>query len=123
METPVLHYLGIAAASAVSLITSEASASTSLAIDTTAWSYDSTNKVYYQIGISYCADPATTTYETLGIYVPGSYMTGTSNGDGTYTCTVNKYNIVNGYTAETAPIVIPVNTPGYSEQAAPTSYS
>ena len=30
---------------------------------------------------------------------------------------------MNGYTSETAPIVMPVNTPGYSAQSAPTSYS
>ncbi len=59
----------------------------------------------------------------MGIYVPGAYMNGTANGDGTYTCTINTENKVNNYTAKTAPIVFPVNTPGYSAQAAPTSYS
>jgi hypothetical protein len=59
----------------------------------------------------------------MGIYVPGVYMNGTTKGDGTYTCTINTENKVNNYTAKTAPIVFPVNTPGYSSQAAPTSYS
>ena len=47
----------------------------SLTLDSSNWSYDSTNNVYYQIGVTYCTTPASTTYETLGIYVPGEYMT------------------------------------------------
>jgi len=47
----------------------------SLALDSSNWSYDSTNNVYYQIDVTYCTNPATTTYETLGIYIPGEYMT------------------------------------------------
>ena len=42
---------------------------------------------------------------------------------GTYTVTINATGTVDGYTARTAPIVIPVNTPGYSAQSPPTSYS
>ena len=87
------------------------------------WSYDSSNNIYYQIGLVYCVNPATTAYESLGIYVPGDYMNGVANGDGTYTCTVNTDKVVGNYTASTAPIVIPVNTAGYSAQAAPTSYN
>ena len=45
-----------------------------LNFNTSNWNYDSTNKVYYQIGVTYCQNPASTTYETLGIYVPGEYM-------------------------------------------------
>jgi hypothetical protein len=50
-------------------------------------------------------------------------MTGKKNSDGTYTCTINASKTVGNYTAETAPIVFPVNTGGYAAQAAPTSYS
>lgn len=94
-----------------------------LKFDKSAWNYDEENDVYWQIGVNYCSDPETTDYETMGIYVPGAYMISASNGDGTYTCTVNTDTEVNGYTAETAPIVFPINTPGYSAQAAPSSYS
>ena len=87
------------------------------------WNYDADNDVYYQIGVAYCSSPETADYETMGIYVPGAYFTGTKNSDGTYTCTVNSSGSVGNYTAETAPIVFPVNTPGYSSQAAPTEYS
>lgn len=88
-----------------------------------AWNYDEANNVYWQIGVPYVTNPATTEYETLGIYVPGSYLTAIPNGDGTYTAAVNNTGAVNGFTAATAPIVFPVNTPGYSAQSAPTAYS
>ncbi len=98
--------------------------STELAkIDNTKWNYNADDDVYWQVGIQYCANPADLTYETLGVFVPGAYMTATDNGDGTYTCAVNSEASVNGYTAATAPMVIPVNTPGYSAMAAPTAYA
>ena len=95
----------------------------SLAFNNAAWNYDETNNVYWQIGVVYCTNPETTDYESLGIYVPGAYVDASANGDGTYSLTVNKNGTVNGYTASTAPIVFPVNTPGYSQMAAPTSYN
>jgi hypothetical protein len=95
----------------------------SLTFSGSGWNYDKDNDVYWKIGIGYCASPASAEYETMGIYVPGAYMSATANSDGTYTCTIKKGSTVNGYTAETAPIVFPVNTPGYSAQAAPTSYN
>lgn len=95
----------------------------SLTFDNSAWNYDKDNNVYWQIGIGYCSKPETTDYETMAIYVPGTYMNATSNGNGTYTCAINTSAKINGYTAETAPIVFPVNTAGYSAQAAAKSYS
>lgn len=95
----------------------------SLTFDNSKWNYDADNDVYWQINVGYCSDPETTDYETLGIYVPGSYMTGTKNSDGTYTCTINSEGKVGNYTASTAPIVFPVNTAGYAAQPAPTEYS
>lgn len=87
------------------------------------WQYDSTNKVYYIVGLYYCSTPASSSYEQMGIYVPEAYMNATANSDGTYTCTINTTATVNGYTASTAPIVIPVNTPGYAAQSAPSGSS
>ncbi len=92
-------------------------------IDPSAWQYNADDDVYYQIGISYCETPADTTYETLAVFVPGSYMTGTENGDGTWTCEINSEGTVGSYTAENAPIVMPINTPGYSAQSALTDYT
>ena len=91
-------------------------------IDNTKWQYNAEDNVYWQTGVNYCADPVDIKYETLGIFVPGEYMTAADNGDGTYTCSVNYDAEKSGYTAATAPIVIPVNTPGYSAMAAPTDY-
>lgn len=94
-----------------------------LAMDMSAWNHDDDNDVWWQVGIAYCENPATTDYETMGLYVPGAYLTGTANGDGTYTCELASDGSVGDYTAATAPVVIPINTAGYSAQKAPTSYS
>ena len=91
-------------------------------IDMTKWQYEKEADVYWQTGIVYCASPADEEYENLGIYVPGAYMTGTENGDGTYTCEINTAGTVSGFTAEMAPMVLPVDTPGYVAMAAPTGY-
>ncbi len=91
-------------------------------LDMTKWQYNADDDVYYQIGISYCETPADAGYETLAVFVPGAYMTATDNGDGTYTCELSD-GTINGYTAETAPIVMPINTPAYSAMAALTDYS
>lgn len=91
-------------------------------IDKTKWNYNSEDNVYWQVGISYCENPVAEEYETLGIFVPGDYMNASDNGDGTYTCEMNTQATVGTYTAETAPLVIPVDTPGYSAMSAPTDY-
>lgn len=94
-----------------------------LTFNNNGWNYDAEHDVYWQIGVQYVANPETTAYESLGIYVPGAYLTATDNGDGTYTAAINPTGAVAAYTVATAPIVYPVNTPGYSAQAAPTAYS
>lgn len=91
-------------------------------IDMTKWQYEAADDVYWQVGLSYAANPADSGYETMGVFVPGAYFTATDNGDGTWTCAVNAEGTVGAYTAETAPLVIPVNTPGYSAMSAPTGY-
>lgn len=88
----------------------------------TKWLYNADDNVYYQIGIVYCENPANEDYEKLAVFVPGAYMTATENGDGTYTCELNTSTELNGYTASTAPVVMPINTPGYSAQSALTEY-
>ncbi|MEU9344957.1 esterase [Streptomyces sp. NPDC048278] len=104
--------------------TSSANPAYSLEFDSTAWSYDSANDVYYQLGKVYVTDPAATDIESLSIYVPGAYLKATANGDGTtYTATVDPRGTVGAYSGRTAPIVIPVNTPGYAAQKPATSYS
>ena len=94
-----------------------------LSINMNNWNYDEENNIYYQIGLVYCANPENTDYESCGIYVPGDYFTSTENSNGTYTCEINSDKKVGNYTASSAPIVMPVNTPGYSSCSAPTSYN
>ena len=45
------------------------------------------------------------------------------SGDGAYEVTVNASGSINGFTPATAPVVLPVNTPGYASQKPPTQYS
>ncbi len=92
-------------------------------IDNTKWQYNADDDVYYQIGISYCESPADENYENLAIFIPGAYLIGTDNGDGTYTCEINSEGTAGIYTAATAPIVMPINTPGYSAMSPLSSYS
>ena len=92
-------------------------------LDPAKWQHDADNDIYYQIGVQYCASPAAAAYESMGIYVPGGYFDATDNGDSTYTCTVKSGASVGSFNAGNAPVVMPVNTAGYSAQAAPTEYS
>ncbi|WP_407374279.1 hypothetical protein [Methanobrevibacter sp.] len=94
-----------------------------LSINMDNWSYDEKNDIYYQIGLIYCMNPKDAKYESCGIYVPGNYFEGEKNANGTYTCSVNDSENVGNYTASTAPIVMPINTPGYLSCLAPTRYN
>ena len=71
----------------------------------------------------YCEDPADENYENLAIFVPRDYFTAEKNDDGTYTCEINTSSKIGDYSADTAPVVMPINTPGYSAQEALTEYS
>ena len=94
----------------------------SLNFDSTNWDFDSTNGVYYQIGVVYCTKPVDTTYQSMGIYIPKEYLSCTKS-DNKYRCEINSSGKKGYFTAADAPIVFPVNTPGYSAMKAPTSYS
>lgn len=95
----------------------------SLDIDMSKWNYDEANNIYYQIGVEYASKIETKDYETLGIYVPGEYFNCSKNSDGTYKCEIDKDGKKEDYTSDTAPIILPVDTPGYSAQKAPTEYN
>ncbi|MDU0348365.1 subtype A tannase [Actinomyces sp. MRS3W] len=114
---------GSSTATATASGSAPAPTSTDLALDSAAWSYDADGDVYYQLGLSYVASPQDTSYETLGIFVPGAYMSATDNGDGTFTAEVAADGAVGDWTAATAPVVLPVNTPGYAAQQPPSEYS
>lgn len=92
-------------------------------IDMTKWQYNEEDQIYYQIGITYCETPVDLTYEKLSVFIPAGYMNAEDNGDGTFTCALNDETMVGNYTAETAPVVIPVETPGYMSCEALTEYT
>lgn len=119
----LLGVIGLSGCTSSSSSAGSSTAAGSISFNSKAWNYDATNDVYWQVKSSYVATPAAPDYETLGIYVPGKYLTATKNSDGTYSATVNASGAVGDYTASTAPIVLPVNTPGYAAQKSPTAYS
>ena len=87
------------------------------------WNYDETNDIYYQIGLTYCMNPEDSKYESCGIYVPEKYFEADKNSNRTYSCKINKNSKIGNYSSENAPVVMPVNTPGYSACTAPSSYN
>ena len=93
-----------------------------LDFDSKDWSYDSDNKVYYQIGVVYCTNPVDIDYQSLAIFVPEEYMK-CSESSGKYSCSINSSGKKDSYTAKNAPYVMPVETPGYSSMKALSSYN
>ena len=81
------------------------------------WNLDSTNGVYYQLQLQYCTKITSSKYQSMGLYVPKEYLTCTENS-GKYKCEVNKSGKKGSYTAANAPIVMPVDTPGYAAMEA-----
>ena len=112
-----------AAAVSVSSLSSGTVSTNLSQVDMTKWQYNGDDDVWYQLNIQYAENSPDEKYDTLAIFVPGAYMDGTDNGDGTYTCQLNTESKVGNYTSETAPIVVPVNTPGYSAQEELTEYT
>lgn len=93
-----------------------------LKLDVDAWQYDKGNDCYYQLGLKYCTKPASTTYESLAIFVPGAYFDATAKGN-RYSCSVKKDATVGTLSPVTAPAVMPINSVRLSAQACPESYS
>lgn len=93
----------------------------SLALDMGAWKYDADNDVYYQLGLTYCKSPATKTYESLAVFVPGAYFSAEKNGS-SFSCTVDPKAVVGGFTPSTAPVLMPINTGTLAAQMSPTVY-
>lgn len=91
-------------------------------IDMTKWQYNSVENVFYQLGIPYCEKPADEKFEKIAVFVPAQYMNCTQNSDNTYSCKINKSAKIKNYTPKTAPIVMPVETPGYMANPALSEY-
>ena len=95
-----------------------------LVLDNSQWSFDSTNGVYYQIKLAYCSNQSASDYQTMEIYIPEEYFSCSENLDESrkFTCSINKSGKKGSYTAINAPIVFPVDTPGYFAMKSPTEY-
>lgn len=77
---------------------------------------------YMITDVPYCLNPADDTIQLLDIYVPEEYMDAKDNGDGTFTCTVNREGSFTNpagvtYTGATAPIIVQNTIDGYAEGA------
>lgn len=83
------------------------------------WQLSDDGTYYYIVGLHYCATPADSAYQQMGIYVPAAYLK--RQADGTFA--IDPTARVGQFTAQTAPIVLPVNTPGYAAAAAPSGPS
>jgi hypothetical protein len=73
------------------------------------WKYIAEYDCYGLENVVYCTNPKTTTLQSMNIYVPAAYM----NADGT----IKADGTVNGYTAQTAPIIYKNGIAGYMEAA------
>lgn len=93
-----------------------------LAIDMSAWKHDAENDVYYQLGVPYCLNPASESYESLAIFVPGPYFVPDEEQKKSG-LVVNKKATVGSFTPKTAPVVMAINSGDLGSQACPTSYS
>ena len=78
------------------------------------WNFDSTNGVYYQRGVVYCKKPINIDYQSLWVYVPKEYLS-CNEQSGLYNCEVNTSGKKGPYNSTNAPIVLPVDTPGYAQ--------
>lgn len=87
------------------------------------WKYDEINNVYYQMGIKYCENSINEENEKFEIYVPGEYFIGEKNNDGTYKCSINPNGKKTRYTAETAPMIISIESNEEIEQKPHKEYN
>lgn len=93
-------------------------------IDMTRWRFNEQDQVFYQLGIRYAKNHPDEKYATLGIFVPAKYFSAKKNPDGqTYSVRICADAQVAGFTPDTAPFVMPTETPGYSAHPSPQNYA
>lgn len=93
-----------------------------LALDMTAWQFDKTNNVYYQLGVPYCLNHVSGSYGSLAIFVPGDYLSLPKEEKGDE-YKINTEAKVGSFTPQTAPVLMPINSGNLGPQTSPTSYS
>lgn len=92
-------------------------------IDMNNWQYNEQDKVYYQLGITYCKTPEDPAYEKLALFVPEEYMSCKINMlTDRRMCSINQTGMVQFYKSTNAPIIIKIDAPGYASIPALTEY-
>lgn len=94
-----------------------------LILDEASWKYDSINNVYYQLGVPYCAKQLSEKNQKFDVYVPGEYLIGKKDSNGTYKYEINIKGKKAGYNAETAPIIISIQSKESIEQEVHEKYN
>ena len=92
-----------------------------LKIDRARWNYDEERDCYYQLSLPYCIHPATEAYEQLAIYVPGAYFDAEKVGR-YWDCEPDDSGRVGSFSAQNAPIVMPLNSDRFAAQTPPGAY-
>lgn len=75
-------------------------------VDMTKWNFNRSDNVFWQTGIPYCGKSSGEGINTLSIYVPGKYFDRQENEDGTYMCAPDYFEDIEGFSADTAPIIL-----------------
>ena len=91
--------------------------------DMSKWSYDENNNVYYQLNVDYCEKSKINENQKFDIFVPGEYLTGKKNSNGTYMCEINDKGEKAGYNAKSSPIVISIEAEESKEQKTHEKYN
>lgn len=94
-----------------------------LILDESSWKYDSINNVYYQLGVPYCAKQLSEKNQKFDVYVPGEYLIGKKDSNGTYKYEINTKGRKAGYNAKTAPIIISIQSKESIEQEVHEKYN
>lgn len=90
--------------------------------DMNKWNYDEKNNVYYKMNIDYCERSKDNENQKFDIYVPGEFLIGKVNTDGTYNCKPNLNGIKNRYNIESAPMIIEIQSKSSIEQETHRKY-
>ena len=84
--------------------------------DMGSWNYDEKNNVYYKMNVNFCEKSKNNETQRFNIFVPGEYLQGEKNSNGTYKCNINSQNQKNIYNVKAAPIIIAIETEAGIEQ-------
>lgn len=94
-----------------------------LKFDMSNWNYDEVNNIYYKMNVGYCKNSEKEKNEVFEIYVPGEYLIGKKNEDGTYNCSINTKGSKSIFTQKNAPMIISIESKEEIEQIPHEKYN